>query len=206
MVRFFVGLDLGQTNDYTALCVVEKLGTPVERFPISGQPKYPVFSSYQARHLVRLPLDTSYPAQVAAVATLLRTQPLPAQSLLIVDHTGVGRPVVDMVRAAPMPCEVHAVSIHGGNETTRDGSNWHVPKRDLIACVQIALQSETLTIAAQLPEAKTLVQELLAYRVTIDEKTAHDSYDARQGQHDDLVLALALAVWAGEHIRPVELW
>src|SRR5215213_4734580 len=100
MTRFFVGLDLGQTSDYTAVCVAEKRSPPVERFLISGQPKRPIAVSYQVRHLMRLPLDTTYPAQVAAVATLLRTPPLPGQSLLVVDQTGVGRPVVDLLRAA----------------------------------------------------------------------------------------------------------
>ena len=34
-------------------------------------------------------------------------------------------------------------------------------------------------------------------------ETAHDSYGAwREGQHDDLVLALALALWAGVNTRP----
>ena len=34
----------------------------------------------------------------------------------------------------------------------------------------------------------------------IDPITAHDSYGAwREGQHDDLVLAVALAVWFAEH-------
>ena len=28
---------------------------------------------------------------------------------------------------------------------------------------------------------------------------ANDTYNAREGQHDDLVLALALACWAGEY-------
>ena len=43
--------------------------------------------------------------------------------------------------------------------------------------------------------------ELLGFRVKIDPTTAHDSYAAwREGAHDDLVLALALAVW---HAREV---
>ena len=47
--------------------------------------------------------------------------------------------------------------------------------------------------------AATLVQELLNFRVTIDPRTAHDSYAAwREGMHDDLVLAVAMACWWGE--------
>jgi hypothetical protein len=72
---------------------------------------------------------------------------------------------------------------------------WHVPKRDLIASAQIALQSRRLVIAEGLPDTATLVKELQDYRVEISEKTGHDSYNARSGAHDDLVLAVALAVW-----------
>jgi hypothetical protein len=44
-----------------------------------------------------------------------------------------------------------------------------------------------------------LVKELLNFRVKINISTAHDSYEAwREGDHDDLVLSVALACWAGE--------
>jgi hypothetical protein len=41
---------------------------------------------------------------------------------------------------------------------------------------------------------------LLHFRAKIDSLTAHSSYGAwKEGQHDDLVLAVALAVWFAEH-------
>ena len=44
-----------------------------------------------------------------------------------------------------------------------------------------------------------LVKELLNFRVKINISTAHDSYEAwREGDHDDLVLSVALSCWAGE--------
>jgi hypothetical protein len=53
-----------------------------------------------------------------------------------------------------------------------------------------------LQIAASLPLADTLVHELLNFRVTIDPKTAHDSYNAwRESDHDDLVLSEAMGCW-----------
>lgn len=67
------------------------------------------------------------------------------------------------------------------------------------ASLQVQLQAGGLKIAGQLPEAKILVEELLAFKVKIDPKTAHDSYEAwREGVHDDLVLAVALASWYAE--------
>ena len=44
-----------------------------------------------------------------------------------------------------------------------------------------------------------MLKELLKFKVKIDPVTAHDSYGAgREGQHDDLVLATALAAWYGK--------
>ncbi len=71
-----------------------------------------------------------------------------------------------------------------------------MPKRDLVAAVQVLMQSERLKIARALAEAGTLRQELQNFRVKIDPKTAHDSYSHwREAEHDDLVLATALACW-----------
>jgi hypothetical protein len=58
------------------------------------------------------------------------------------------------------------------------------------------LQNGRLKVARELPLAETLKTELLNFRVKIDPKTAHDSYEHwREGDHDDLVLATAMACW-----------
>ncbi|MBA3951633.1 MAG: hypothetical protein H0X57_07115 [Rubrobacter sp.] len=63
----------------------------------------------------------------------------------------------------------------------------------------VLMQNERLKIAEALELKETLVRELLAFRVKINIATAHDSYEAwREGDHDDLVLSVALACWAGE--------
>lgn len=74
-----------------------------------------------------------------------------------------------------------------------------VPKRDLVSAALVLMQNERLKIAEALELRETLVRELLAFRVKINVATAHDSYEAwREGDHDDLVLSVALACWAGE--------
>jgi hypothetical protein len=184
-MSFFVGLDLGQASDYTALSVIESK---------EGQ--------YQVRHLQRYKLGTPYPAVVADVVKVMATLP---DSILVVDNTGVGRPVVDLFRQAQL--RLVAVTITGGDTAAFDGGAWRVPKRDLVGALAVKFQTGTLKIAEALPEAKTLVDELLNFKVKINLKTAHDSYEAwREGVHDDLVLSVALALWyasrqAGGHIR-----
>ena len=47
--------------------------------------------------------------------------------------------------------------------------------------------------------AQVFREELINFRVKINLKTAHDSYEAwREGEHDDLVLSVALAAWFAE--------
>ncbi len=66
----------------------------------------------------------------------------------------------------------------------------------------VLMQNGQLKIAEGLRLKDVLVKELLAFRVKINISTAHDSYEAwREGDHDDLVLALALACWAGERMK-----
>jgi len=58
------------------------------------------------------------------------------------------------------------------------------------------LQNGCLRVAFGLPEAETLKRELLNFRVKVDPKTAHDSYEHwRESEHDDLVLAVSMAAW-----------
>ena len=87
--------------------------------------------------------------------------------MVAVDGTGVGAPVVDLLRAARLGCEVAAVTITGGERVVRNGQAWNVPKRDLIAGVQVLLEQGDLRIAAGLAEAGALVRELLDVRITM---------------------------------------
>jgi hypothetical protein len=69
-----------------------------------------------------------------------------------------------------------------------------VPKLTLVSRLQALLHQGQLKILRELAEAETLVRELQDFRV---EYTAagHLTFNARSGKHDDLVLALAIAVW-----------
>jgi hypothetical protein len=150
------------------------------------------------RHLQRFELGTPYPQIVERVGAMLRAEPLRGRRRsLVVDATGVGAGVVDMfVHAGLYPIPI---SIHGGDTVHYQRPGYRVPKRDLVGAVQILLQSERLKIVRSLPEAATLRTELQNFRVKIDPRTAHDSYSHwREADHDDLVLATALAAWFRE--------
>ena len=190
--RYFVGLDLGQSKDFTALSLLEKHGTDKHT------------AQYHARHLQRYELGTPYPTIVANVAKLLRQEVFRDRTpSLAIDGTGVGRSVVDLFVKERLNASLYPITITGGDQVTREGGYTRVPKRDLVGVVQVMLQTARLRIAAELPEAATLTRELQNFQVKITD-AANDTYGAwREGTHDDLVLALALALWVGQTQRTV---
>jgi hypothetical protein len=147
------------------------------------------------RHLERFELGTRYPDVIDRIKGLLSSGALRNKRVaFLVDKTGVGASVVDSLVHAGL--EPIAVTIHGGSAVSRDAHGYRVPKRDLVAAVQVLLQNGRLRIAEGLPLAETLKKELLSFRIKVDPQTAHDSYEHwREGDHDDLVLASAMACW-----------
>lgn len=180
---WFVGVDLGQTSDPTAIACVEK-STPAE-----GDP------SYAVRHLERLPLGTPYPKVVDRVVELFAAPPL-TDGHLVVDWTGVGRPVVDMIRQAGPKCKkLVPITITAGTSANPDGRGWRVPKVELVSSLQVLLQERRLKVAAQTPAASAFVSELQSFKVKIT-PALNETFGAwRDGEHDDLVLAVACAAW-----------
>ena len=86
------------------------------------------------------------------------------------------------------------VLITGGTAETRDGMTCSVPKLTLVSRLQALLHEGRLKILRELDEAETLVRELQDFRVEFT-AAGHLTFNARSGKHDDLVLALAIAVW-----------
>ena len=201
---YILGLDLGQAADYSALTMLDRVTTIDEGGWIVSRLEEP---RYDLTQIVRLPLRTSYPKQVAYVRDVIRTikaiRPEPNVDLVI-DFTGVGRPVADMFLDADLDCRITLVTITGGDSVTKgaDSNERRVPKRDLASAVRVLLETDRLRYAAGLPYLDELRKELTGFRVKISLK-GHDSYGAgedwRSAPHDDLVLSLALACWHGEN-------
>lgn len=185
--RFFVGLDLGQAQDYTALSVIEQRWNAAAR-------RY----EYDLRYLDRA-RGEPYPSVVKKVSAMMTSQSIVGiePPRLILDKTGVGAPVADMFRVGPIsPVEI---TITGGISPSAVPRGFHVPKRDLVFSLIGVFQSGRFRIADSLPLGKELIDELLNFKVKIDPKTAHDSYESwRESIHDDMVLSAAMSTWYAE--------
>ena len=126
------------------------------------------------RHLERF-RHTLYPDVADRVEALLDSPQLKGKAELVIDTTGVGPAVSDMF--------------------SKRGRSFKA--------VKAALQTGTLKIASSLELAEVLREELLNFRIKINIATGHDSYEHwREGDHDDLVLAAAMAVWSARTPQP----
>jgi hypothetical protein len=173
-VSHLVGLDIGQRDDFTALAVVEE--------------------ETDTRALTLVALERirhrPYPEIAQLVADTMADLP---DAALLVDCTGVGRPVTDQLTA--LRVRHVRINIHGGSAVSvLDDGTLSVPKRDLIAALVVAFESGRLKIAAGLPHAEALEREAAAFTMKIN-ASGHDTYNAREGEHDDLLLAVSLPVW-----------
>lgn len=118
----YLGLDLGQANDVSALTIAEHNRLPAK---------------YRVGHLQRFALKTPYPAIVAEVAALVRQlaprDPRP-RLRLAVDKTGVGAPVADLLRAEHLSADLLWVTIanlrRGLPDFSREGNAGHCPRRE----------------------------------------------------------------------------
>lgn len=191
--HYLVGVDLGQSRDPSALIVAERQTGSAYGFV------------YDVGHVERLPLGTRYPAVVthtgAVVRSLLALRPK-VNVVLVVDRTGVGRAVGDLMTKESVGVDPILVTITSGDTVTRaDDGGYGVPKRELASVVQAILQTGRLRIGEGQPFEKELRGELAGFRAKI-KLSGHVSFEAgedwRSADHDDLVLALALCCWAGE--------
>ncbi|MGY0799055.1 hypothetical protein ACW7G0_08390 [Lysobacter sp. A286] len=158
---------------------------------------------YEVQHLERLQLGMPYPAQVDRLEAMVCRPPLShAAPRVLVDYTGVGRPVFDMFAGRPALRRAQGVVITGGRETSSTTAGWSVPKGELVSKLQALLHAGELRIASTLPDAPVLLRELQDFRVRFTE-SGNATFNAREGAHDDLVLALALAVFGLSRPEPV---
>lgn len=202
--EYFIGLDLGEKHDPTALALLERHGSTSE----------PEMLNFQVKHLQRFPLGTSYPSIVTSVTNMLMRPEFMqdtevrqyshiaverswSPTTLVIDSTGLGQPVTELFQQAKPRAHIVPVTITGGEKVTSDAGEYRVAKRILVSAAQVALQSRRLQISASLPFAGALVRELENFKVQINDN-ANDIYGARSGEHDDLVVAVCLALWAGK--------
>lgn len=196
-----VGVDLGQSQDPTSIAVLEKI-TPT--IPANAYPphvealRFALRSTrpkYRLRLLEQAPLGESYILQAQRLKRILaRAQIAERDPLVWVDYTGVGRAVFDIFKQERVP-NLRPVTITFNGQEGPNGHGGHsVPKINLVSRLQALMHTGCLHMPDTLPLAKTFRRELLDFRVSYS-AVGNATFGAREGAHDDLILAVALAVY-----------
>jgi hypothetical protein len=219
MADYFVGCDLGKLTDPTALTVMHR---SLAVNAVTGLPEKTGRGDYvyrwECRALKRYRLGTPYLSIVADVLRICNRPELRPRPRLVLDSTGVGVAVVEMFTRALVDypdVECHAISITAGESFTSVApmvrsnlvarGQWRVSKVQLIGAIRDVLESRRFKVSKDpvtrkpIEFAEVLIKELTNFREKITE-SANMTYEARQGQHDDLVLATCLPIWLGSQV------
>jgi hypothetical protein len=177
-----------------------------------------VESHYDLIRLDRVQLHTPYTTIATGIVKLIQEvyrlhmredglrEGQPVEVGLSIDEGGVGKAVKDiLVEAVEDGIEEGRphilflpVTVHGGANTTRSGGYYHIPKRDLVHAGIVAYQNGTLSVG-KLRHRGVLEEELKNYRLKQNISTGYAAFEPlRDGQHDDLLFAVCLGVWAWE--------
>ena len=184
----WIGVDLvlGQRRDFTAIAVLERdweQATVPEFLRTGSDGKW----WFRVRRLERLRLGTPYPDVVQRVKEISELPVIAMARSVVVDGTGVGAPVVDLLRRAGLGCSILPVIITGGGtpSTRLSGGYESVPRSKLLTSLQVLVQQGRLVVAKGCKEAEALRREMLGLKLK----------GAGSEEHDDLAIAVALAVW-----------
>jgi hypothetical protein len=219
--RMLIGLDLGQSTDFSAIAVVrQQIGTKIAEARRGGwwsETRLPNdLRRFTIQHLARWPLGTAYTAVVADLADLV--QQVKAESRWIgspiadpphaggvtvaYDATGLGAPVGDVIRSAGVRATGIIIGSGQADTTTRTGAI-AVSKEHLLTHLLVLLEQNRLRAERpDLPDLDTLMGEMSSYTRRQSAVSGGQTYTSTQ--HSDLLMALAIACYAGRLANQAE--
>ena len=184
-----IGVDLGKMRDHSAIAVVRRPETFVRTATLHPWTVIDERRDGPAAliHMEKIPLGTPYVKVVERIRQVAQHPELGAgKRQVVVDATGVGMPVVDMLRAVRLGCELKPVTITGGMGENYSRGIYSVGRSDLLSGLRSSLETKWMEIG----KGQRIWPELRKQLIGFGGCGA-----------DDLVLAFALAAWgarAGE--------
>ena len=197
--RCYVGLDLGQQRDRAALAVVEYLPQRTWRMNYVTYEREQELEA-RVRYVRQFELGTDYLEVVRQTVLLLRHSVFVPGTTLVVDATGVGGAVVDLLRQAlrgtGLLVELTPVVITGGLQVSAGKSGGYlVPKWELMEALRHGLESGRVKLASRAGQMETLRKELEGMERRVRRSGSEEVTGKRRGGGDDVAMALALALW-----------
>jgi len=205
-VKYVLGLDLGSEVDPAAITIlkrVEKFQERDKRIPSHGvqTEKRKVINELHMVYIKEIPLHTEYPIIVQKVSEMMNNPEWVGQIHCVVDRTGVGIPVTQLMTNANIP--YIGVMITGGKQANATKDHYNVPKVDIITALLVAMQVKRFKMPkinsvseAMRKDLSRFNDELAGFKMKVNNRTKMIAYEAdTEKLHDDLVISTALAVW-----------
>ena len=184
--KWYLGLDLGQRHDHSALAAIELI------WIFRGICRVTYVHHYQPeaviRSLTRFPLGTCYDELQKIVESRLDNLP-PSKKELIIDAGGPGPPVVDRLRKTlPGNVKILPVIITGGKGiNTLTGGYTGIPRRTLITTLLLAMGTGSLV-------CEEATENFVKFEDELVELRGDNTHPGTSRAHDDLVMAVSLAL------------
>jgi hypothetical protein len=220
-----IGVDIGKITDPTAISIAEVVRVETGRYRackpvpahidiktgqfVKARDAEPVMRTrFIIRQIGRLALGTSYPDVAEKIVGMLCDDRFAGRRVrMLIDVTGVGQAIYDMVRKG-ISEQINGINdltlaqkeqlkrvslqpisfVHGEKYNRSRGT---LGKSFLVSKMQALLQYRRVDLPAT-DEAKATCDELLVYETRINDK-GNDQYGAKTGAHDDLATALCLS-------------
>ena len=195
--RYWLGVDLAQAQDNTALVVIHDECLPTwgggSRQVLAPRRRTVVFADKFR--------GVSYPDVVSHVIRTMSKDALRGRTRLVIDASGLGRVVSDLLTEQRV--EHHAIQMTVGQNWVKKGRYVNVGKMLLLETLSIMFATGDLTFAHDLPLRGDILAELETFQL---EQTAAGNQIITQGKsgshHGDLAIALSAACFASEHLLP----
>ena len=197
-----LGVDLGQSRDATVIIAVEsyrpeksidEVFSNTPRDLLRGRDRTPrSLVHFDLVHIEKLPRGLSWPSQAERIITTATALEDESRPRILLDATGLGAPMLDLIRR-DCPYPVQGAVIGSGNEVTRRGRDLTVPKQELVSGLEAVLSTRRLHSVPDLPYAGELDQELRSFGYQLSD-SGRPLFAGRKS-HDDFACALMLALF-----------
>lgn len=185
-----IGLDVGREHDPAALAVLVSTDTP--------SPSHrPTWSILDVGNVAR---GTDY-TDLVEMVTELHDEFVAAgyTTTLTIDATGIGAAVVEMAQKRIPEQRVYAVTIGSGMTLVSHGDRITVGKHRLTEALQVAVEQSRISVddGASPDGVRELNEQMRSFSSKPGRRPGYQRHEAARG-HDDLVLAVELALWTGD--------
>ena len=193
-MKYTIGVDLGQSMDYTAITITETVyKAKSQLYPQERWSTDALVALLTVRHIERLPLQTRYTEVVDKIVKYSNDPRLYGDVGLVVDEGQAGKPVLDMMIDAGLAPV--GITITSGQNVNTSPGGFNVPKKDLVYNLVSLFLTGRIKFAQGLKFTSEIREELRNFQMKTT-KAGNETWENSKGSiHDDLVMSLAMGAW-----------